>query len=896
VLGLLVAVGPALVAREAVRRASVRTGSAIRVGWVAWNPLTGRWTLQRLRVAADRGPAAIHVARMAARVYLSDLIAGRYRIRALDVEGARVRVRSGPEGWVLPVRGATADPGPQLPPVSLDRGQVRRSTLRFEAGAAGTAKLRLRRLEVTGTASSPHRLRARGFAQGRVDRATLECRFRLRAGEGGHGVRLRLAATAVDVRKGIRLVGQAAERILDGLADVHARYVEAGHRTHRHRRLTGRLAGRRLAVGDVGDVGVRATRLMEGRFDIDLERRHAVLGRLDAEGVEVWVRRRADGLAIAGVLASAKASEVVEPSGGAPVPLRAWTIEGTGATAAGVVRYIDDRQRARPLELAINEAEIGAFGPGVVAIPFWLAGELRSGGSLMVRGQIVREPLAVEAHAQIATLALPPLVALAGSPLDLASGELSGVMDIGARGDTLEASGTLQVNEVKTVSPDPARPEDVLAWKAARATVRQARTRPPAATLERLEIDWPYVLVDRTPESIFPLSIVGRPTAPSALAPAPTAPFVLRIGGLRVHGGRIDFRDTTIEPAYWRALAALEVTAEGIEVPPARAAFLRGHALIDELSPLRFEGQIDAPTRIRAAVERLALRPFNPYLEARSAFSVSSGLLTADSEVVLDRSQLEVTNRLVLSRLGLRSTGGQDVLQPQLGIPLTLAIALMKDYRGDIALALPFAGNLAEPSFSLRTVIGQALVRAIQGAVLSPLNALGRVVLSEDRIAAFDIGGVPFPPGAGELDPAGRERVTQISRVLQAHPDLALRVQGTVAPEDLERIEDTAALAALADVPDAEPLRAFLRARLGGTPLPELDADRHARLERLRGSLPWPVEELYRLAVDRGAAVAAALLIDFKVEPQRVRVDEPPRPLPGAVVGEPVAKIGLTER
>jgi len=376
---------------------------------------------------------------------------------------------------------------------------------------------------------------------------------------------------------------------------------------------------------------------------------------------------------------------------------------------------------------------------------------------------------------------------------------------------------------------------------------------------------------------------------PAEGAPLPT----VRIDVLRVRGARIDFRDATLTPPYWRALANLGLEARAVEAPAVRVAELRAGGLVDELSPLSVEGTIGARTHLVAQVERLALPPFNAYLEGASPYTVSSGAVSGKSEITLERSELEVNNQVVLSRLGLSGEPGEDFVKRQLGIPLTLALALMKDYRGDIALALPFGGNLSERSFSMRTVLFQGIVQAVRGAVLSPLNALGRVLLREGRIERIDLDAIPFPPGAREPDGTGRARVAQVAHVLGSHPDLAVRLHGLVGGADAERLRDEAALAAGRA---SEPLRAFLRARLAGSPAPPLDDEQRARLDALRAGLPWPGAALHDLAVDRGAVVAAALILEHRLDAGRVSVDTPATPGPERLTAAPGVAVEVYER
>ena len=865
-LVVAIAVGPALVARGVATRASALLGTRVRVGWLAWNPLTGRWTLHGLRMAAERGPAALAARRVRARLHLWDLLRGDHRVRLLELDGARLRLRATPGGWQLPLPAGpeqAAGGAVVVPSVQLDWCAAPRARIRLEPRAGLRSSLRLRRLELAGGAG-PQGTRVAFWTRGRLDRGSLAFAGRLRTRDDGHRLRLRLTAARLDLARVLRLAEGTPVADLRGSVDLRARYDEAGDGTHTARRMTGSARGRDVALRAGGVPGLWLREVTLPRFDVDLGRRSLALGALRLRGAEVWLRRVGVHLGVSGVT-GAPAS----PSTGAS----AWTVTMASADVVdGTVHQLEAGSGRASFDVALPHAQVGALRDPATAVPFSLEAVLGTGGHVSAAGELVCTPAAAKLHAELAAVALPALAAVAHAPLRLESGQVSGAFDVSYGAGAVETAGKLVVIDVKTVSPDPGRPEDVLAFKEARLALRQARSAPPSATFEKIEVDWPYVLIDRTPAAIFPFSLLADGAPAPAEGPPPAT---LRVEALRVLGGRIDFRDATLAPPYWRALANLRLEARGVEAPAVRVAELHAGALVDELSPLSVEGTIGTRTHLVANVERLALPPFNAYLEGASPYTVTAGAVSGRSEITLERSELEVNNQVVLSRLGLSGAPGEDFVKRQVGIPLTLALALMKDYRGDVALDLPFGGNLREPSFSMRSVVLQAIVGAVRGAVLSPLNALGRVLLRDGRIAQIDLDPIPFAPGARELDDAGRERVVQVARVLTSRPDLAVRLHGVVAQADVDRLRDQAVLAALGEERANEPLRAFLHARLAGSPPPGLDDAQQARLDGLLAALPWPAAALHDLTVDRGAVAGAAFILEQRLEPARLSVSTP---------------------
>ena len=663
---------------------------------------------------------------------------------------------------------------------------------------------------------------------------------------------------------------------MGGILDLHGNYEARRRGHHGERRLSGSLRADALAVSESNRPGVRVRSLELERFEANLQSASASLGKLVLRQPEIWLTRDAQGIALPGVFGP---QESIAPAeGGGP----SWQVTGSGAEIdGGAVHYVDARTDERTLVLQIERGTLGALGEAGTPVPFSLTTTLGTGGRVEMTGDLERDPLRTRADVGLSDVELAPLGSVADAPVRLASGRAIAHLSLEAVAQGVSGSGTIEVADLKTESPDPARPEDVIAWKTLRLGIRHFQSAPPGAELESLELDWPYVLVDRSVDHIFPLSLVARPpTTGEPTAPAsPMSAFNLRTDRFEVHGGRIDFRDATLSPPYWRALARLEVSASPLALPPVRVPRLRADGLVDEISPLHVEGTIGSKTHLRGDVKEVALTPFNVYLEPVSQYSVSSGALTLHSEITLERSQLDVDNRIVLSSFGLGGTAEEDFLKRELGIPLTLAVALMKDYRGNIELALPFGGNLSSPRFSFGQVVRQAVVGAIRGAILSPLNALGRVFVRDGRIEQLALDPIPFPPGERFLDQQGRERLVQVLRVLALHPDLALSLRGQVAEADVTRLKEDTVLAALPPT-GRDPLRAYLLARRLRAQEPPLTAEQRERLQALMGALPWPGEQLRQLADDRTAAVAAAFLLEGRIDPDRVRLEASGVPTP----------------
>src|SRR5690606_12791687 len=123
------------------------------------------------------------------------------------------------------------------------------------------------------------------------------------------------------------------------------------------------------------------------------------------------------------------------------------------------------------------------------------------------------------------------------------------------------------------------------------------------------------------------------------------------------------------------------------------------------------------------AVEELALAPFNPYATSAAGYALG-GKASLDTKLRIRNGRYETNNDLVLQRLEVSSQRPGD-FEERFGVPLDLALALLRDPAGNITLSIPVAVDERGASAGIGTVIAGAIRQALVGALTAPLKLLG---------------------------------------------------------------------------------------------------------------------------------------------------------------------------
>src|SRR4029079_14393840 len=149
----------------------------------------------------------------------------------------------------------------------------------------------------------------------------------------------------------------------------------------------------------------------------------------------------------------------------------------------------------------------------------------------------------------------------------------------------------------------------------------------------------------------------------------------------------------------------------------ALAATLPGNAPLS-IKGKEAKGTID----IDGSVKRVPLSQLNPYVIQAAGLSIARGAASLGASVHLGPGRYNSKSEITLDQLALAGAEGDTLFAQHFGVPLSLALGLLRDVHGRIALAVPITGDRARGMHvDVGSVVAQALQTAIVTALASPL-------------------------------------------------------------------------------------------------------------------------------------------------------------------------------
>jgi hypothetical protein len=271
---------------------------------------------------------------------------------------------------------------------------------------------------------------------------------------------------------------------------------------------------------------------------------------------------------------------------------------------------------------------------------------------------------------------------------------------------------------------------------------------------------------------------------------APASEERVVIGKINLRDGNINFSDFFVKPNYTANLTGVQGTIADLR--PENPGDLALEAKLDNSAPVDIRGKINPLAEqlfmdIKAKASEIELSPFSPYSGKYVGYGIEKGKLTFDVAYKLENRKLDAQTQFVLDQL----TFGEKIESPTAtSLPVTLAVALLKDRNGVINVGLPISGTLDDPQFSVGGIIWRLIVNIITRAVTAPFALLGAAFGAVGGSSGAELSYIEFDYGRINLSQTAETKIKTLATAMNNRPALKLEITGRTEPaSDLEGLK-----------------------------------------------------------------------------------------------------------
>ena len=541
-------------------------------------------------------------------------------------------------------------------------------------------------------------------------------------------------------------------------------------------------------------------------ISFDLGAAKMEIGAIATEKGFVALTRSGEGQLNIASMVTASPEQALPKSVKPPSPAFPWTVLLKSLVIDGYSVKIADQSLAEPFGITLDEINCKVRDISTAKDTkgtIFLSMRVERKGNAAFDGDLVVDPPAVDLAVSLKALPLKPIqpfltertqVLLATGSMTL-SGRLKARQDE-TTGLNAAFKGTLRINKVSLL--DKTTAENLLAWDTLYLGGMDVRFAPlfvhiPEIALSKfssriiINADRTINLqeVFKTPaladEAAVP-PVPGPQTTSAATdeQQEPSKQRTIRIDKITLQGGTINFTDESIKPRVSSNLLDINGRVSGLSSEENTAGEVELRGKYDSYAPLEITGKInplrdDLYVELKANFKDMDLTTVSPYTGRYAGYTVQKGKLSFQLEYLIVKNKLDAKNSIFLDQF----TFGDPVESPEATkLPVRLAVSLLKDRKGEIALDIPVTGELNDPKFSVGGVVLKVIVNLLVKAATSPFALLGAVFGGGE-----ELGYAEFDDGSAILTDATKKKLDIIGKALQDRPALKMDIVGHAAPE-----------------------------------------------------------------------------------------------------------------
>ncbi len=442
--------------------------------------------------------------------------------------------------------------------------------------------------------------------------------------------------------------------------------------------------------------------------------------------------------------------------------------------------------------------------PVKVQSPFTLTTTFQGKGRVEITGTASLADQSIQMNSRLKRIPLTTFAPYLAEQANLAlvdgliDAQLKSTMEAGSGSLKIAFSGDIGVSRFHLL--DTLHREDLLKWDSLQLAGIDAQVAPLTLTIQSITLSdyFAKVLIDeetrlnlveafRKPGSDPGTAATesaaqqAPATAPSEAATQAAAPPKIKIDTVTLQGGQVDFTDRSLPRTFHADMRELGGSIKGLSsAAEARAAVdLRGS--LRNQSPLSISGSVNPLAEklfldLNLSFNDIELSPLSPYSGTYVGYMIKKGKLNLALEYFIENGDLKANNQVFLDQF---TFGDKVESEKATSLPVKLAVALLKDNKGEIHLDIPVSGSLDDPQFSITGVVWTIIRNLLVKAATSPFALLGALAGGGDQ----DFTSVSFEYGSSRLGPDEKDKLQHMAQALAQRPGLEVEVSGFVDPD-----------------------------------------------------------------------------------------------------------------
>ncbi|GAV20977.1 hypothetical protein MMIC_P1955 [Mariprofundus micogutta] len=282
-------------------------------------------------------------------------------------------------------------------------------------------------------------------------------------------------------------------------------------------------------------------------------------------------------------------------------------------------------------------------------------------------------------------------------------------------------------------------------------------------------------------------------------------------------GSKISYRDESVFPPL-----DTRMTVKKFRFAPLDMSGKRDGRL-DMLMRIGRNGELSAKGKLRPNGKRLktdlviGLKNFDMpglsgFVESDFGKSIQTGQFNLDTSISINNNKIDAKNRLLMRKLTLGSSKQLGKAEQKIGMPVNMALDMLRDDRGDIEMNVPISGNLDDPNININEIINKALMSSLSSGAMTyaslVLQPYGSIILAASLAGDLmkEAGKPKLTPIAFEqleatLNPQMQDYTSKIAGLLKKSKAFRLQLCGVASRYEGVSADGPQGEAGQADVP-----------------------------------------------------------------------------------------------